>query len=56
MMTNTNCPVTAGRATLIQAGLPRQAPTRPKKACDTLSTKASMRANTPSSGVIARPA
>src|ERR1700677_1580386 len=52
MATNTNCPATAGRATLIHAGLPRQAPTSPKNACETLSTKARMRANTPSSGAM----
>jgi hypothetical protein len=51
--TNTNCPVTAGRATAIHAPLPRQAPIRPKKACDRLRTNARMSANMPSSGAIA---
>src|SRR5271155_3299804 len=55
MATNTNCPATAGRATLIHSGLPRQAPTSPKYACETLSTKARMRANTPSSGAMNNP-
>src|SRR5580693_2561836 len=55
MATNTNCPATAGRATLIHSGLPRQAPTSPKNACETLSTKARMRANTPSSGAMNTP-
>ena len=50
--TNTNCPVTAGRATPIQSLLPRQAPARPKNACARLSTKARMRANTPSSAAM----
>src|SRR5882762_11292966 len=53
MMTNTNCPVTAGRATAIQTGLARQAPVRPKKACDRLSTNARMSEKTPNSGAIA---
>src|ERR1022692_212175 len=53
--TNTNCPATAGRATLIQSDLPRHAPPKPKNACARLSTKAKVRANTPSSGVIACP-
>src|ERR1700677_3693749 len=52
MATNTNCPATAGRATLIHSGLPRHAPMSPKNACETLSTKARMRANTPSSGAM----
>src|ERR1700685_75633 len=52
MAPNTNCPPTAGRATLIHSGWPRQAPTSPKNACETLSTKARMRANTPSSGAM----
>src|SRR5258708_39462022 len=54
MTTNTNCPVTAGRATAIHTGLPRQAPVRPKNACDRLSTNARMREKTPNSGAIAR--
>src|SRR5712671_7403110 len=54
--TNTNWPVTAGRATDIHTGLPRHAPTKPKNAWDRLKQKAKMRANTPSSGAIDSPA
>ncbi len=53
MTTKTNCPVTAGRATPIQIGLPRHAPTSPKNAWDTLSTKARMSAKIPSSAAMA---
>ena len=49
MATNTNCPVTAGRDTAIHAGLALQAPTKPKNACETLSTKARMSAKIPNS-------
>src|SRR5277367_3441626 len=55
MTTNTNCPVTAGRATAIHTGLARQAPVRPKKACERLSTNASMSEKIPSSGAIVVP-
>jgi hypothetical protein len=53
MTTNTNCPVTAGRATAIQTGLPRQAPVKPKNACAKLSVKARISANIPNSGAMA---
>ncbi len=55
MATNTNCPVTAGRDTAIHAGLPFQAPAKPKNACDRLSTKARMRAKIPNSGAMESP-
>jgi hypothetical protein len=37
--TNTNCPVTAGRATAIQTGLAAPRAGNPKNACDRLSTE-----------------
>ena len=52
MTTNTNCPVTAGRATAIQTGLPRQAPAKPKNACDRLRMKARISAKIPNSGAM----
>ena len=52
MTTNTNCPVTAGRATAIHAALPRHAPMSPKKACDRLSTNARISENIPNSAAI----
>src|ERR1700682_1927852 len=53
MMTKTNCPVTAGRATAIHTGRPRQAPVRPKNAWDRLSTNARMSEKIPNSAAIA---